>query len=200
MQEEKKRKKTRKVSRKSRLLELYNNCKKEYPGLYTKLKNTDDNDLRRDALYLYYTQFGKCMYTGKTIDISELDNKNLHDIDPIYPRSKLKDDSLNNRVLVTKQSNEEKRQCIPSKPRCSKQDARFFGECFLDKGLIGDEKYERLTRTFPLTDDELSAFINRQIVETRQSTKAIAQLLEKRYSSEIVYVKANLVSDFRKKV
>ncbi len=190
--------KTRKVSRKSRLLELYNNCKKEYPGLYTKLKNTDDNDLRRDALYLYYTQFGKCMYTGKTIDISELDNKNLYDIDHIYPRSKLKDDSLNNRVLVTKQSNEEKGNVYPLS-RDVQSKMHGFWRMLLDKGLIGDEKYERLTRTFPLTDDELSAFINRQIVETRQSTKAIAQLLEKRYSSEIVYVKANLVSEFRKK-
>ena len=67
--------KTRKVSRKSRLLELYNNCKKEYPGLYTKLKNTDDNDLRRDALYLYYTQFGKSIFPSlitKTFMISTI--------------------------------------------------------------------------------------------------------------------------------
>ena len=41
-------------------------------------------------------------------------------------------------------------------------------------------------------------FINRQLVETRQSTKVVAQLLKEMYpNAEIVYVKAGLVSEFR---
>ena len=70
---------------------------------------------------------------------------------------------------------------------------------YLNKvGLISDEKYKRLTRTTRFTDEEKFEFINRQLVETRQSTKAVATLLQELYpDTEIVYVKAGLVSDFR---
>ena len=65
-------------------------------------------------------------------------------------------------------------------------------------GLITEEKYHRLTRNTGFTDDELRQFINRQLVETRQSTRVVTQLLQERYpNAEIVYVKAGLVSRFR---
>lgn len=190
--------KKRTVSRKQRLLDLYKACKKDNEDLYNAIAATDENEFRRDALYLYYTQFGKCMYTGKSIALEEIYNKNLYDIDHIFPRSKIKDDSLDNRVLVTKKSNEEKGNVYPI-AQSIREDRKDFWKMLLDKELISKKKFERLTRSIPLTDDELSSFINRQLVETRQSTKAIAQLLEKRYKSEIVYVKANLVSEFRQK-
>lgn len=190
--------KTRKVSRKSRLIDLYKSCKKDNEALYNAIVTTDENEFRRDALYLYYTQFGKCMYTGKTIPIEEIYNRNLYDIDHIFPQSKIKDDSLDNRVLVTKKVNEDKGNIYPISSTI-RDDRSEFWKMLLDKELISKKKYERLTRNTPLTDDELSSFINRQLVETRQSTKAIAQLLEKRYNSEIVYVKAGLVSEFRQK-
>ena len=188
--------KKRTVSRKNRLLELYKACKKDNEELYNAIANTDENEFRRDALYLYYTQFGRCMYTGKSISLEEIYNKNLYDIDHIFPRSKIKDDSIDNRVLVTKKSNEEKGNIYPV-ARNIREDRESFWRMLLDKGLISQKKFDRLMRVTPLTDDELSSFISRQLVETRQSTKAIAQLLRKRYDSEVVYVKANLVSDFR---
>ena len=68
----------------------------------------------------------------------------------------------------------------------------------LDCKLITEEKYRRLTRKTGFTDDEAWGFINRQMVETRQSTKAVATLLKEYYSdTKIVYVKAGLVSEFR---
>ena len=139
---------------------------------------------------------GVCMYTGKRIDISDIFNKNLYDIDHIYPRSKIKDDSLDNRVLVTKLSNEEKGNTYPINQNIRRDRADFWKMLF-SKGLISKKKFDRLMRKEPLTDNELASFINRQLVETRQSTKAIAQLLDKRYKSDIVYVKAGLVSKFR---
>ncbi len=190
--------KKRTVSRKQRLLDLYKACKKDNEDLYNAIAATDENEFRRDGLYLYYTQFGKCMYTGKSIALEELYNKNLYDIDHIFPRSKIKDDSLDNRVLVTKKSNEEKGSFYPI-AQSIREDRKDFWKMLLDKELISKKKFERLTRSTPLTDDELSSFINRQLVETRQSTKAIAQLLGKRYKSETVYVKAELVSEFRQK-
>ncbi len=188
--------KKRTVSRKARLLELYKACKKENEALYNAIVNTEENEFRRDALFLYYTQFGKCMYTGKSISLEEIYNRNLYDIDHIFPRSKLKDDSIDNRVLVTKESNEAKGNVYPVAQNIRENQLPFW-KMLLDKELISQKKFERLTRNTPLTDDELSSFISRQLVETRQSTKAVAQLLNKRYDSEIVYVKAGLVSDFR---
>lgn len=68
----------------------------------------------------------------------------------------------------------------------------------LDGNFITKEKYERLVRKTELTSDELAGFIERQIVETRQSTKVVADLLKKAMpESEIVYVKARSVSKFR---
>lgn len=68
----------------------------------------------------------------------------------------------------------------------------------LEKELISKEKYNRLTRTIPLSDAEKAAFIGRQLVETRQSTKACAELLSKAYpQTRIVYTKAGNASRFR---
>lgn len=191
--------KKRTVSRKSKLLDLYKYCKKDYADLYESIQNTDESEFRRDALYLYYTQFGRCMYTNQPIELSEIYNKNLYDIDHIFPQSKIKDDSIDNRVLVKKTANEKKGSVYPVSQDIRNNMADFW-KVLLDKELISKKKYERLTRSTSLTDDELNSFINRQLVETRQSTKAVAELLKKRYpNTKIVYVKANLVSDFRHK-
>lgn len=190
--------KKRTVSRKQRLLDLYKSCKKEEEELYQQLCNTDENELRRDSLFLYYTQFGKCMYTGKPISIDEIYNRNIYDIDHIFPRSKIKDDSIDNRVLVLKTANEIKGNIYPISSEIKSKMTPFW-KMLLSKELISKKKFERLTRNTPLTDEELSSFASRQLVETRQSTKAVAQLLQKRYpDTDVEYIKAGLVSDFRK--
>lgn len=64
--------------------------------------------------------------------------------------------------------------------------------------MISAIKYERLVRKTPLTDEELAGFINRQLVEKRQSTKAAAEIFKLYYpDTELVYSKAGNVSDFR---
>ena len=68
----------------------------------------------------------------------------------------------------------------------------------LKNKLITKEKYNRLTRKTKLDNDELENFIARQIVETRQSTKAIGKILEKMCpKTNIIYSKAKAVSDFK---
>lgn len=191
--------KKRTVSRKSKLLDLYKTCKKEAEELYEQLESTPDDAFKRDKLYLYYTQFGKDMYTGESIPIENLFNKDIYDIDHIFPRSKVKDDSLDNRVLVKKTDNAEKKADYPLS---SAIHAKMYGfwKFLKDKELISKTKFERLIRNTPLTDEELADFISRQLVETRQSTKAVAQILGSLYDkdhTEIVYVKAGTVSDFR---
>lgn len=191
--------KGRKHSRKKRLEELYKNCKEDSGELWESLEKTPDNEFQQDKLYLYYTQFGKCMYTGESIDISDLFNQNIYDIDHIFPRSKVKDDSLDNRVLVKRIANSHKDNDYPL-DKSIRDKMKSFWYVLYSKELISKKKFERLTRSTSLTDSELSDFIARQLVETSQSTKAVADILKVLYpNTEIVYVKARYASEFRKK-
>lgn len=195
-------KKQRTQSRKESLIELYKNCHMDSGALFETLQATEESNLRADKLYLYFTQFGKSMYSGNPISLADLYKKgptgdNLYDIDHIYPQSKIKDDSLNNRVLVLREENAEKGDTYPIKESWRRNMQSFWKE-LLAKGFISNKKYERLVRYTELTEEELASFINRQVVETRQSTKALAGLLDKQYpETKIVYSKAGNVSDFR---
>lgn len=184
-------------SRKQALLDCYAACKKEEPALFEALQDAEEGTLRKDKLYLYYTQLGRCMYSGEPIDLADLYDDNKYDIDHIYPRSQTKDDSLNNRVLVQRVLNKKKgKDPVPSSMRNAKTVALW--KHLLDLNLISKEKYYRLMRTTPLSAEELAGFIARQLVETRQSSKATAQLLAQLYpNSEVVYSKAKNVSEFR---
>ncbi len=192
--------KTRKDSRKRKLQELYKACQGEERDWVNEIGAKEEHDFRQDKLYLYYTQMGRCMYTGECIDLSELSHQSLYDIDHIYPRSKTKDDSLDNRVLVKKGVNLHKSDVYPL-PREIQSQQHTFWNTLWAKGFISKEKYHRLTRTTPFSDNELTSFISRQLVETRQSTKAAAALLDKIYGDQtrVVYVKAGNISDFRQK-
>ncbi len=156
------------------------------------------NKLQSDKLFLYFIQLGKCLYTGESIDIESLmSGDGKYNIDHIRPRCFVKDDSvINNLVLVDSKANERKGDGpVPADIIDNMRD----NWAKLNKnGLISDEKFKRLTRSTHFTEEEKFEFINRQLVETRQSTKAIATLLKEIYpDTEIVYVKAGLVSDFR---
>ena len=54
------------------------------------------------------------MYTGKHIELDDLFDNNLYDIDHIYPRHFVKDDNIdNNLVLVCKEKNAHKSDHYP---------------------------------------------------------------------------------------
>lgn len=201
----------RTISRKARLQELYKKCRDDSRDWAKELAEKPEEDFRSDRLYLYYTQMGRSMYTGKPIDINQLFDRNVYDIDHIYPQSLTGDDSLDNRVLVEKTVNAKKGDTYPlgsALDGCHiggqihiqdiQKEMRPFWRMLLEKELISKEKYNRLSRTTPLTDTEKAAFIGRQLVETRQSTKACAELLSKAYpETRIVYTKAGNASRFR---
>ena len=169
----------------------------EFDLLTEQLSGLDDNRLRRDKYYLYFMQLGKCMYSGQPIDFSQIDNNALYNIDHIYPQSKTMDDSLDNQVLVLSELNGQKGDKYPIKNDIRRKMQPFW-ESLQNKNLISRKKYERLTRSTEFSDEELSGFVQRQLVETRQSTKAVSVLLKELFpETEIVYVKAGLVSQFR---
>lgn len=184
-------------SRQKILIDLYKKCKSEERDWINELSNTEASSLRSDKLYLYYTQKGRCMYSGDVIELDELWDNNKYDIDHIYPQSKVMDDSLDNRVLVKKTYNAEKTDEYPIHENIRSK-MKPFWKALLDGGFITKEKYNRLTRSTGFEPAELAGFIERQLVETRQGTKAVASILKQVLpDTEIVYVKAKTASQFR---
>ncbi|MGB4595578.1 MAG: type II CRISPR RNA-guided endonuclease Cas9 [Anaerolineaceae bacterium] len=195
-------KKERTTSRKRQLETLYKDAKLVDETLSKELSEFDEPHLRRKKIFLYFLQLGRCAYSGEPIDLGSIDGRDangedLYDLDHIYPRSLTKDDSIhNNLVLVKGILNREKSDAPLSPAIQAKQ--RVWWAMLKEKGLMNSEKYNRLTRAYPLSEDDLAGFISRQLVETRQATKAAADILRKVLpDTQVVFVKAGHVSDFR---
>ncbi len=190
-------------SRLEQLRELYKkvDCEdvRELSHILDAWGDSAHNRLQSDKVFLYFIQLGRCLYTGEVIDFSSvLSGDGAYNIDHIYPRRFVKDDSvLNNKVLVDSKANGEKGDSYPIASKIRSEMVGLWDRLHKN-GLMTDEKYKRLVRATDFTEAEKYEFINRQLVETRQSTKAVAALLKELYpETEIVYVKAGLVSDFR---
>ena len=186
----------RTVSRKNQV-EKYLKSIPDAEHLLKLLESKSESELRSDRLYLWFMQLGKCMYSGETIEIEEL-GTDRYDIDHIFPQSKVKDDSIDNRVLVSSDINQgEKKDIFPINPKIQSK-MHSFWSMLHKNGLVSDRKLERLTRSTPFTESELADFISRQLVETRQSTNAVTVLLKEMFpETDIVYVQAGIVSFFR---
>jgi len=169
----------------------------EILSILDSLEN-EPSKLRSKRLFAYLNQRGRCMYCDAPIDLNDLEDHNVCDIDHIIPQSVKKDDSINNTVLVCRSCNMDKSDIYPIKPHIQDKMKGIWKDLVKCK-LMSDEKYKRLTRVEPLSEDEKCSFIARQLVETSQTTKAVAEVMKKVFAkgTDIVYVKANNVSDFR---
>lgn len=199
---EKGKKGVRTKSRKKQIDDLYKATKVTDKELKKQLADQNEESLRNDKLFLYFLQRGKSVYTGKPIDLDSFGN---YDIDHIIPQAKLKDDSLDNRVLVEKNINIDKKDAYPIPNRIITPEGRehieFLFHCDEKHRFLSEEKYRRLTRpeTDLLTDEERAGFVNRQLVMTNQAVKAVADVLKEiDPNAKVVYSKASNVSGFRK--
>ncbi len=184
-------------SRKDQLLQLYSNIKDESREWMKEIEQTEETKFNSKKLVLYYMQKGVCMYSGKQIPLEHVFNTNVCDIEHIYPQSKLKDDSFDNTILVYKTQNIAKGDVYPIASNVQEKMLPYWKQ-LKDDGFISENKFERLKRKTPLNQEELTDFINRQLVETRQSTKAVANLLKQIYKNcETVYSKAANADDFK---
>lgn len=194
-------------SRKKQLQEAYDAAKDLVDQkLRDDLEKQTDDQLRRKKVYLYFMQLGKSLYSGEKIDLDKLDEN--YDIDHIIPQAKLKDDSFNNMVLVERELNNKKQDNYPIPSTIISEQGREWIQNLAeikDKNkrsyFMPKDKKNRLLRpeSKQLTLDELNGFINRQLTLTNQSVKAVCDILKMtEKGSEVVYSKANLVSDFRR--
>ena len=147
-----------------------------------------------DKLFLYFTQNGKCMYSGKPLDINNLSS---YQIDHIIPQSYITDNSFDNRVLVYTSENQHKGDALLLDEAIQRKQ-RIFWSLLKKAELISQKKYDNLMRS-KFSDAQLKGFINRQLVETSQIVKILRDELSRILpNTKIIPVKASLSHDVRK--
>lgn len=196
-------KKRRGITRKRRLRALYALYEKDRDKGRDWVKEIDDTEsgeFLSKKLYLYYMQKGRCMYTGEPIPLKDLFNNDLYNIDHIYPRQVTADENIEkNLVLVKKSVNREKDNKYPVAEPIRRQQAAFWKELCV-KQYITREKYERLIRSTPFTEEELADFIGLRLTDRRQGTKVISALFRATFpGTEVCHANAGAASDFRRK-
>lgn len=192
--------KGRTKERKNKIKGLEKNISKEEKELKQFLKEHtghDDKEYMNDRLYLYITQQGKCLYSGERLDISRLQD---YEIDHILPRSFVKDDSIDNLALVKQRMNQDRgNQKMPLEVLNSQQKIKqkLFWKKLQENKLISQRKYKMLLKE-AFSDQDKEGFFARQLVETRQITKHVKDLLNERFeNTEIHTVNANIVTGLR---
>lgn len=167
-------------------------------NVYKELKQYEKR-LDEEKVYLYFMQNGKSLYTGEELNLNEPENL---EIDHIIPYSLSDDDSLDNKALVLKKENQNKGNKIVKEafPQSfSDSEMIDYWKNLKKARLISEKKFNNLQKNN--VDDILTkGFINRQLVETRQIVKFVANLILDYYNEQIdvIEVKANLSVSVRK--
>ena len=191
--------KVRKDTRKEYIRKLYNGCKNTIKD-YKKLKHElDSHEITSQRLFLYFIQEGKCLYSGEPLNIEDIENQSLYEIDHIIPRTLIKDDSIDNKALVLRECNQNKKAnyVLPRQYRNEHQKA--WWKHLKDNKLISAKKFHNLIRE-RYSEEDINGFINRQLVETRQITKHVANILKNYHkNSNVIYLKADLSHSYREK-
>lgn len=159
--------------------------------------------LKGKHLYLYFKQMGRDMYTGDIIDINDVLSSNKYDIDHIIPQSVIKDDSLDNTVLVERKFNQNiKRDIYPIlDERIRNTNTLNLWKYLYKKGAISEKKYGRLTRTTELTLEEIESFVASQINVVNYANIVVRNIFAIKYpNTNIVFSKAQYPSYVRNKI
>lgn len=113
-------------------------------------------------LKLWQEQGGQCVYSGKNITREHLRDESVLEIDHIYPYSRSFDDSQNNKVLVFKSANQNKRNQTPYE--AFGDDSEKWGKIMSSIAKLPKSKKNRIAnKNFA---DKESGFIARNIVDT----------------------------------
>lgn len=166
-------------------------------GDFKRLKNAEA-DLG-ERLTLYLLQNGKCLYSGRAIDLEALmAGSGEYEVDHIVPRAYIKDDSLDNKALVYRSENQRKTDQLLIDEKVRQKMGETWKQLH-DAKMISDKKYNNLMR-LTVTEGAMKGFIARQLVETSQIVKMTKALLEARYGdvgTKIVPVKASMSHNLR---
>ncbi|HIU21966.1 MAG TPA: type II CRISPR RNA-guided endonuclease Cas9 [Candidatus Fimihabitans intestinipullorum] len=195
-------KKERKNDRKKYLEKIYKKAQEvtdEYNSDLQKVQKRlkEYEKIDSEKLFLYFIQEGKCLYSGETIYLEDLNTKKL-EVDHILPQSLIKDNSIDNKALVYRDFNQNKKDKLVLPENYRTPDQIRWWEHLKKVNLMSAKKFYRLTRKI-YKDEEIQGFINRQLVETRQITKHVANIITNLYNTNVVYLKANLSHNYRER-
>lgn len=176
-------------------------------------KNIKLNTKLRHKIRLYMEQDGKCLYSGKSIDLNLLLNDpHAYEIDHVIPISISFDDSMNNKVLVLSKYNHSKGNMTPFKFLKSRKLQGWSYEEY--KGYVINlkknnkiSKKKLLNLIFEEEIDKFSVrkkFIERNLVDTRYTSRVILNTLYNYFKANSIdtkvhTVRGSLTSIFRKK-
>jgi len=185
--------KRRTTSRYNRVKDAVNVLGAEYRGLKQEFKEQDPKAFDDERVILYYLQGGKCLYSGRSLDINRLSE---YQIDHIIPQAYIKDDSLENKALVLSEYNQDKTDHLLISPAIRRSQRDRWLELHR-AGMMGEKKYNNLMRT-TISDNKMKGFIARQLVETSQSIKLFQMMVQNHYPDcRYVPVRASLSSELR---
>lgn len=188
--------KKRKADRKKYLMDLYKNQKKEIENYNKLMRELNEHEINTQKLFLYFIQEGKCLYSGRPLNIEDLDS---YEIDHIIPRTLIKDDSIDNKALVYRECNQKKAANYVLPREYRNEHNKAWWTRLKKINLISAKKFHNLIRD-KYSDEDIQGFINRQLVETRQITKHVANILNNYYKkTKVVYLKANLSHNYRER-
>ncbi len=150
-----------------------------------------------ERLTLYLMQNGKCLYSGKPINLERLmAGSGDYEVDHIIPRAYIKDDSLDNKALVLRKENQRKTGQLLIDPNIRGK-MRNMWDSFHSAKMMSDKKYRNLLRS-SISDNAMKGFIARQLVETSQIVKHAQAMLSVRYpDAKIMPVKASMSHNLR---
>ncbi len=187
-------KKERKDNKKKYIENLYKKSKDEIEN-YNKLqKELNQEEINSQKMFLYFIQEGKCLYSSKPLNIEDLDS---YEIDHIIPRTLIKDDSIDNKALVYRECNQNKAASYVLPQEYRNKYNQEWWKHLRKIGLMSAKKYHNLIRK-EYSEEDIEGFINRQLVETRQITKHVANILNTYYkNTKVIYLKAKLSHDYR---
>lgn len=197
------------LSRAKELKRMIDSLKKDSDRSFVDAKELENEfnnalsekiSLRGKHIYLYFKQLGIDVYTGKKIKLEDVLDSTKYDIDHIIPRRLIKDDSLDNLVLVSREQNQGIKgggYPLPLSIRNNPEVQKIWK--FLHKHKnFSDKKYNNLIRATEITDEELNTFINAQINVVNQSNKVIRDVLSIKYPGiKLIFSKAQYPSLLR---
>ena len=169
--------------------------------LSDELDTLEDLQLKGKHIYLYFKQLGLDMYTGEKIKLEDVLHSDSYDLDHIIPQSLIKDDSLDNLVLVKREINQRVKSNIypiPEQIRTNQKVVNLWKYLY-EKKLISEKKYSNLIRSKEITLEEVEQFVARQINVVDYSNIIVKKVCEIKYPNTIiVFSKAQYPSFLRK--
>lgn len=141
-----------------------------FPNFVGEPKSKDILKLR-----LYEQQHGKCLYSGKEIDLGRLNEKGYVEIDHALPFSRTWDDSFNNKVLVLGSENQNKGNQTPYEYFNGKDNSREWQEF---KARVETSRFPRSKKQRILLQkfDE-DGFKERNLNDTRYVNRFLCQFI-----------------------